>query len=308
MAGKSRSSLSIRELQCRLAKRLMQSEVGERLPSIKELATSAGLSVGSVSQVLNGLEDMGAVKIERRGRLGSFIQERSLGQLWTLAEVGPLVIAMTLPFHLRFEGLATGLKTTLRRAGIRTYLIFIRGSRMRLEALRRDRCHVAVMSGLAADDQCSDTEEILLRLPPGSWISDYCVFYRAFPGSEGHLRVGIDQDSFDHVRLTELEFAGQEVEFRSVSYVQLPRLLKSGHVDATVWTTDQAEAYVGPEILHRPLSDRVMNLVGEKSMSATFIARVGSDSVRAILEATLEADDIVEIQRKVLAGEIIPEY
>lgn len=308
MPDKRKAPSNSRELQYYLAKRLMQTKVGERLPTIQELEASTKMSVGSVSQALSGLEDMGAVKIARRGRLGSFVQERSLGELWTLAERDPLVIALTLPFHLRFEGLATSLKRSLSRADIAAYPIFIRGSRTRLVALRENRCHVAVMSGLAADELCGDTEEILLRLPPGSWVSDYCVFYRPLPESERRLRVGVDQDSFDHVRLSELEFADQDVELRPVSYIQLPRLLKSGHVDATVWTTDQVEAYVSPDILHRPLSDRVMDLVGEKSISTAFVARVGSDSVRAVFEATLEVDEILEIQRKVVAGEIIPEY
>lgn len=309
MPGKKIDLSNGGELQCRLAKCLIQIKEGERLPSIRELAASTRTSVGAVSQTLNSLENIGAVKIRRRGRLGSFVEARALGELWTLAEGDPLVIAMTLPLHLRFEGLATGLKNSLGRAGIAAYLIFIRGSRTRLKALRENRCHVVVMSCLSTDELSGDTEEILLRLPPGSWLSDHIVFYRPLSPEPGRrLRVAVDQDSYDHQRLTELEFAGQEVELRRVSYLQIPRLLKSSQVDATVWTPDQIEAFLSPGILHRPLSDGVMNLVGESSISAAFVARAGSDSVRAVLEAALDVEEILDIQRKVVAGEIIPEY
>jgi hypothetical protein len=108
--------------------------------------------------------------------------------------------------------------------------------------------------------------------------------------------------------LTELEFAGQEVEFKRGSFVQFSRLLKNGDVDATVWTRDQDEAYLGPGILQRPLSDKVMLLVGEKSLSATFVARAGSDLVRAVLRAAIKADEIIGIQNKIATGEMIPEY
>lgn len=305
--GKGRPSST--ELQIRLARYLMQVEQGQRLPSIRKLAASTHMSVGAVSSALNDLQDLGAVEIKKRGRLGSVVVGLSLGALWNLAEPGPLVFAMSLPMHRRFEGLATGLKMAFERTGIAAYPIFIRGSRTRLKALMENRCHVAVMSGLAADELCGREQEVLLRLPPGSWISHYTIYYRAESAELGRpLRVAVDADSFDHLRLAELEFAGQEVEFRRASFVQFPRLLKGGDVDATVWTADQEETYLGPGILERPLSDRVMELVGDKSVSATFVARAHADSVRAVLKAAVKADEIMAIQGRVVSGELIPEY
>jgi hypothetical protein len=309
LATKRKGRRSIRDLQISLAEYLIQVEEGKRLPSIRKLAASTRMSVGSVSEALNGLQEMGAVKIQKRGHLGSLMASLSLGQLWNVVEQGPLVVALTLPMHSRFEGLATGIKMALNQAGVETYLIFIRGSRTRLKALMENRCHVTVMSGLAADELSGQEHEILLRLPPGSWISGYSIFYRA-PRAQPDkpLCVAVDKDSFDHRRLTELEFAGQEVEFKWATFVQFPRLLKNGEVDAILWTTDQGEAYLSPGIFHRPLSERTMQLVGEKSLSATFVARAGSAPVRAILNATIHGDEIMEIQNKIVSGEMIPEY
>jgi hypothetical protein len=309
LTNQRKSRRSIKDLQVSLARSLIQLEEGKRLPSIRKLAASTHMSVGSVSTALNGLQDMGAVQIQKRGHLGSLITSLSLGELWNLIEQGPLVIAMTLPMHRRFEGLATGLKQSLEKAGIETYLIFIRGSRTRLKALQENRCHVAVMSGLAADELSGKEHEILLRLPPGSWISSYCIFYRSKALENGMpLRVVVDPDSFDHRRLSDLEFAREEVEVRFAPFVQFPRLLKNGEVDATVWTADQEEAFLGPGIDLRPLSDRVMGLIGEKSVSAAFVARKGSDTVRAVLRATIHADEVMEILSKIVSEEKSPEY
>ncbi len=309
MATQHKGRRSIRDLQISLAEYLIQLEEGKRLPSIRRLAASTRMSVGSVSQALNGLQDMGAVKIQKRGHLGSVMDSLSLGQLWNVVEQGPLVVALTLPMHSRFEGLATGIKMALNRAGVETYLIFIRGSRTRLKALTDNRCHVTVMSGLAADELSSPEYEIVFRLPPGSWISGYSIFYRSpREHPERPLCVAVDEDSFDHRRLTELEFAGVEVEWKLATFVQFPRLLKNGEVDAILWTTDQGEAYLSPGIYHRPLSERTMRLVGEKSLSATFIARAGNASVRAVLKAAIHADEVMAIQNKIISGEMIPEY
>jgi len=309
LTQKPKSRRSISDLQTSLAEYLIQFEAGKRLPSIKKLAASTHMSVGSVFSALNSLEDIGAVKIQKRGHLGSIVESLSIGKLWTLIEQGPLVIALSLPMHSRFEGLATGIKKSFEKAGIEAYLIFIRGSRTRLKAIKENRCHAAVMSGLAAEELSGKEYEILLTLPPGSWISGYSTFYRTPAPQIGKpIRIAVDPDSYDHRRLTELEFDGQNVEYQETSFVQFPRLLKNGEVDAIVWTTDHKEAYMGPGIFYRPLSERVMKQIGEKSISAAFVARGGRDPLRAVIKATIKAEEVMSIQKKIVQGEMIPEY
>jgi hypothetical protein len=282
---------------------------GDQLPSVRQLASSTHMSVGSVSAAFNALQEMGAVKIQNHGHRGAEVTGLSVDRLWNLIEPGPLVISLTLPMHSRFEGLATGVKRALENAGIETYLIFIRGSHTRLKALHENRCHVTLMSGLAAEELCSEEHEILFQLPPGTWISEYEVFYRVNTlGSTRPLRVAIDRDSYDHRRLSELEFAGQNVEFHWVPFIQIARLLRNGEVDATVWTADQAETYTSPGIDLRPLSVSVMAQVGAKSTSATFVGRVGNPAVRAVLVSAIDPAQVMEIQNKVVSGEMIPEY
>lgn len=304
-AGRQR----IKNLQVRLAEYLIQVKEGSRLPSVRKLAATTHMSVGSVSIALNDLQDMGAVRIQKRGHLGSIVEEISLNKLWNVIEPGPLVIAMTLPMHLKFEGLATGLKMAFEKAGIDAYMIFIRGSLTRLKALRENRCHVTVMSGLAAAEYTGKGHKIALTLPPGSWISGYRVFYRdLLPNPGKPLRVGIDRDSFDHRRISELEFEGQNVEYHWESFVKFYRLLRNGDVDAIVWTIDQGDAFLGTNIGERPLSERTMDRIGEKSISATLITRTENESMCALLKAIIQPDEIVDIQNKVVGGEMVPEY
>ncbi|NPV85777.1 MAG: GntR family transcriptional regulator [Anaerolineae bacterium] len=300
---------SKKELQVRLAEYLIQLEEGNKLPSIRKLASTTHMSLGSVSSALNDLQEMGAVSIQKRGHLGSIVEKISMNKLWNVIEPGPLVIAMTLPMHLKFEGLATGLKMAFENAGIDAYMIFIRGSLTRLKALRENRCHVAVMSGMAAEALCDEGLEIVLTLPAGSWISGYTVFYRDLPpGCNRPLRVAVDTDSQDHRRLNDLEFAGQAVEYRYESFVKFSRLLRNGDADAAIWTVDQEEAYLGADIKQRPLSEHVMKKIGEKSLSATFIARAGHGALRALFTNVIDPQTLLQVQAKVVAGEMVPGY
>ncbi len=289
-----------------LARYLIQHKDGERLRGVRDLAVKAETSTGSISSALNYLESVGAVAVERHGHAGSIVAKRWIGELWRIAEGSPLVIAWTLPTHLRFEALATGFKKVLTGMGISTYFIFVRGAKTRLELLRENKCHATVMSAYSANELCGPGESVLLKLPPRSWVLDYSVFYSTRPSQRERLRVAIDPTSFDHAQLTTLEFEGQDVDFMPVSYMQMPRLLKTDYIDVAVASLDQLEVFHSPLIEYRPLSERVTNMIGERG-EAALVGLTPNPTVRAVVEA-LDVAQILEIQRQVLTSEMIPEY
>lgn len=309
MAHKHSDPISSNELQRHLAKYLLHLHVGDRLASIRELAQSYQTSVGSISNALNTLEENGSISIDRRGRMGSFVENRSLGALWTVAETCPMVVGLTLASNLRYEGLATALKKLLTSAGIEAYMIFIRGSRTRLKALKENRCHMVVMSAFAAEALCTKSEEILVCLPNSSFVSGHRVFYRTEPQDLGRAyRVAIDRDSIDQERLTEMEFEGVDVEYVPITFTQIHRLLREGHVDAAVWTEDDMEGYIGGTIRDRPLSNHVLEQVSGKDTCAALVTRAGHETVRAILEDAIDESKLMEILDRVIRGQILPEY
>ena len=69
------------------------------------------------------------------------------------------------------------------------------------------------------------------------------------------LRVACDPDSFDHRSLTSLEFEGQNIEIKNVSYVHISRLLKNGEVDMAVWTSDQRTRSLEKEFPTSPIRE-----------------------------------------------------
>ncbi len=297
-------------LNAQLAGYLLSLNERDQILNTRDLADQYNSSLGSISSSINTLEEIGAVRINRRGHLGSFLEYKSTGSLWRIIEGGPMVIATTLPSFPKCEGLATAIYTLLNEAGVETYLIFIRGSYNRLEALRDGRCHAIVMSELAADALCGKSEEILLRLPPRTFVTDHRVFYRSEKtGKSEQLRVGIDHESFDIKYLTELEFAGQDVVYQEMPFLQIDLYLGSSHVDAAISNLDHlGRLKSSNELLSRPLSSKVQSMIGNRDSSAALITRAGSITEKIVFQAILDPQKIVKIQEDVENGRIIPRY
>jgi hypothetical protein len=302
-------NLSLEELEARIAIYLLQLHEGDRLKTVKELAKTYNMSIGAISNATNNLEQAGAVSVDKRGHLGSFLKERSIGKLWSAAEHQPIVVSFPLIANPCLEGLATGLKQKISDAGIDTYLTFIRGSRTRLQALRDNKCHISVMSEFAALELCGEKEAIPIKFPPQSYVTSHEVFYRSDqPDDATPLRVAMDRSSFDIEGLTELEFAGADIEFVPVSFMQLPRVLKQGYADAGIWSSDDMQPHLDDQITHCPLSNEVQERIDNADTSAVLVTQAGSATVRSVVETVIDIDEILEIQRQVLEGKRVPEY
>ena len=290
----------------------MLLEEGARLPTVRALAAEYGASLASVQAGLARLEADGAIVVVRRGRLGAYLSRKSLQGLWSAAEGAPLILALPLPSNLRGQGLATGIKTVLEETGVDTFLMFIRGSRNRLRSLREGRCHIVVMSGLAAEIS-RDPGLRLTHLPTQTFAEERRVFlHRPDPDSsepeQRPLRVVIDSESADLQRITELEFAGQNVEFVEAVYMQSVALIENGQADAAVWDLDETTRRLPPHVISRPLSDHVRQVIGDSDTRVAFVTRADDTPAQVIVERCLKPERVVSIQQQVLAGQLVPRY
>jgi hypothetical protein len=306
---KERTSRIGEELARRVATALLEAGPGDRLPTVRSLAAACGASVGAVQAVITGLEADGIIEVNRKGHLGTFLARRSVGGLWAVGDGGPLVLALPLPTTPHVHGLATALKTRLTDAGVESFTAFIRGSRQRLEALREGRCHIAVMSALAAGERGAG-ETIVLELPPGSYVAEHRVYYTRGVGSEeAPLRVVIDRDSADFQRLTELEFGDRPcVRFVPATYMQATRLLSDGSADAVVWDAEEGAGRTMGVVRDRPLGPQVEERLRGANLKATLVARTTDHLVHLVVGACLRGPDLVRIQSEVVSGERVPEY
>jgi hypothetical protein len=279
-----------------------------RLPTVRGLAHVHHASLSSVHAAIGRIVETEAVVIENRGRSGAFLVARSMDRLWSLAEGGrPLIIALPLASSPRYEALATALKLILTRTTEDVFLIFVRGSRQRLEAVRDGRCHLAVMSGFAASQLCGPDDAVVVQLPAMTYNTGHRVFYTASEGP-GPLRVVIDQHSADQQLLTALEFPGRGVRLVTAMGMQTARLLAEGRADAAVWTIDEMRVRWPDGVLDRPLSPAVREQIGDIDTRAVLVGKAADRAVLEAMTAGIDGDEVERVQLDVLAGRMVPEY
>ena len=292
-----------------LARRFLETpEPPFRLPTIRDLAHDHGSSLASIHAAIGRLEEAGAIRIETRGRLGAFLVERSIGRLWAMAEGGPLVISLPLASSPRYEALATAIKQLLTAGGLEVFLIFVRGSRQRLQAVRGGRCHLTVMSSFAASELCGPEDSVVLELAPDSYNTGHRVFYLAANPNPHPIRVIVDRHSADQQLLTALEFSDAEVSLVPAMPAQIPRLFANGQADAAVWTIDEMQVGRPEGILDRPLRPAVRREIGDRMTRAVLVARAGDAAVMRAVTASIQSAEVASIQQDVLAGRVVPEY
>ncbi len=304
-----RRSPSVADIVPTLARQfLAELDTGARLPTVRALAREHHSSNSSVHAAIGRLEQGGAIAIETRGRAGAFLVERSVERLWAMMNAGPLVIALPLASSPRYEALATAIKQMITNAGLEVILMFVRGSRQRLQAVREGRCHLAAMSSFAASELCDDGDAVVMTLLPNSYNTGHRVFYT--PNGEGSrpIRVVVDRHSADQQLLTALEFADTEVVTLPAMGGQIARLLESGQADAAVWTIDEMQTRWPAGVLDRPLSVGVRERIGDRDTRAVLVGKSVDASVLSVVCACLDPAQVERIQLDVLTGRIVPEY
>lgn len=302
------SARAITDVVPELARRfLMAPDPPSRVPTVRELVHEHRSSLASIHAAISRLEAAGAIQLERRGRLGAFLVSRSIGALWAAAEGGPLVVSLPLASSQRYEALATAIKQLLTGVGLEAFLIFVRGSRQRLQAVREGRCHLAVMSSFAAAELCGPDDRVVRELGPDSYNTGHRVF-SAPSQSHRPMRVIVDRHSADQQLLTALEFGGSEVELLPAMTGQITRLLTNGQADAAVWTSDEMQATRLDGILDRPLSESVRSRVGDTDTRAALVGRASEADLLSAVLAHVKAAEVARIQLEVMTGELVPEY
>jgi hypothetical protein len=279
-----------------------------RLPTIRDLAHDHRSSLSSIHAAIGRLEEAAAVTIETRGRLGAFMVDRSVGRLWAIAANGPLVISLPLASSPRYEALATAIKQLLTAAGLEVFLIFVRGSRQRLQAVREGRCHLTAMSRFAADELCGPEDGVVVELGPDSYNTGHRVFYSGANADPHPLRVIVDRHSADQQLLTALEFTGPDVTLVPAMPAQIARLLTNGQADAAVWTVDEMQVRRPEGILERPLKPEVRAKIGDRMTRAVLVGRAAEAEPLRAVTAPIRPDEVERIETDVLAGRVVPEY
>ncbi|MGE5589232.1 MAG: GntR family transcriptional regulator YhfZ [Bacillota bacterium] len=291
-----------------LATRLLAAKPGDRIDSIGQLASDFRSGRGTVQAALRLLVQEGAVELETRGSLGSYIRSLDHNRLLTVSGLSPIIGVMAVAYSPRFQGLAAGLTRAFERAGLPLVLAHLRGGRNRLHFLRTGRCDFAVISRLAWQEETAAGDlDLQLSFGPGSNVGDHMLVL-ASPQTRGivdGMRVGVDPSSSDHTRLTLEECRGKSVQLVEISYAQaLPRL-QAGEIDAAVWDAGvPLPASLGLTIVPRERRDPV----GAPDTEAVLVTRSQAGPLGDLIRRRVDPAWVTEVQQRVLSGEELPVF
>ena len=286
-----------------LARYLLGEKCGNRLKTIDELAAECHSSVGLTQAALKTLESSGAIRIERRGRNGSYLVEMDNRTLLKHVDINNVVCAMPLPYTRLYEGLASGLKAQFD--GIPFYYAHMRGADIRVECLLNGVYDMAVVSRLAAESYLAqDGLRITLALGPHTYFGEHQLICRKGESADVK-RVGLDNRSADQKIMTEACFGNRNVELIDMPYHESLQRIAKGDVDAVIWNVvAEAElAVLGLEAT--PLTNDPRFL---QATEAVVLTRAEDYAMQQLLRAVVNKEALLAHQQRVANGEQEPSY
>ena len=299
------------EVAMLLARELISYNVGDRIRIVGDYAESFNTGRGTVQSAIKLLENEGAIRLESRGHLGTFILSIDYKQLWNISDFGVIMGVMPLPYSKRYEGLATGLYKTFEKADIPFSLAFMRGAGKRIQALDMGKYDFAITSKLAAIYEKDQFEfvDLMHIFKEGSYVGEHIILFRDNDVNEieDGMRIGVDTTSPDQFLLTKYECEGKDVKYIETSYNQIVEKLKNKEIDAAVWNEDEIKEK-GLEFNTHKLRNPKSLEISKNDTRAVMVINNNNLDLKNIIKKFIDMEEIENIQEKVLEGQIIPMY
>ena len=294
----------------RLGKEFLSFQEGQRLQTVGQYAEQYQVARGTIQLALRYLTDSGAVSLQSRGHLGTYIMGLDYQKLWEISGLGSILGLMPLPYTKRYEGMATGLYEAFRQASLPFNLAYMRGATYRLQMLEKGVYHFAIVSKLAV--RHLETEKrrfkIIHEFSEESYVTRHGVILRqGLTALKSGIKVALDESSPDQSLLTQKECQKLQVEYVPTTYNQILARLETGEVDAAVWNLD--------ELQEKGTSCHIISLKNEEAME---LDRDGTRAVLAIdfsnaymgeiMTQLVDFAKIEQIQNMVVKNKKIPMY
>ncbi|GAA0732718.1 GntR family transcriptional regulator YhfZ [Clostridium oceanicum] len=291
-----------------LAKEFLPMEEGDRILTVAQISEKYKTARGTVQSALKFLQENDAIVLEPRGHLGTFINRISYEKLLEIADIKTIVGVMPLPYSKGYEGLATGLYNTLSGTSFDISLAYMRGANNRLQALKEERYDFVVMSKLAAQHYIDAGEdiEIVLGFEPHSYVNEHVIVFKSKEDEQikDGMSVGIDYSSIDHQILSHYECGNKKVKYVSMIYSQILNKILSGEIDAAIWNKDDVKDS-GKKFNFHSISNEKFKYADTE---AVIVANKSKEYLIKILNKFIDKSQILDIQKKVVNEEMIPNY
>ncbi len=295
----------------KLANLLMTHQKGDRLQPVQFYAEKFKTGVGTMQSAISYLQEIGAVVLESKGHLGTYVREINYPVIWSLIGQNHIVGGMPLPYSRRLEGLATGLVQAFDQSGVALNLVYTRGALNRLQALAKGKFDFVILSRFAlnnATDYGLAIEEVL-SIGTGSYVGQHIILLANHDKEyiEDGMRVGIDPSSIDQNLLAKEACRGIQVKYVEVNYMNLMAAMQKGQIDATIWNQDDFYASSHP-FKAIPLKLKEQFTKAQENTEAIIAMGRGNRLLLQTLRSIINKDLIRDIQQKVMDNLLMPIY
>ncbi len=296
-----------------IAREAILLDLGDRMRTVDDYVEMFDVSRGTVQKALSRLEDSGAVSIEKRGVLGSFLNNRDRDILWHEADWGHLTGAGAIPRTRRQESLASAIYTAFEEAELPFSLAYLQGAIHRVQGLLANQYDFVLASKSAAElivQEYGDKIKIAIVLEPYSYLTGYTIVTRVGDDPKSAKRIGIDPNSPDHAVVARRVFGERvengEADFVELHFTKMPRAVEAGRIDAFVFNVDVMDYVfnVPPVDLH----DIPFDLDLADLTRAVVLTSTNNYRMDDLLRDILRPDSLAAIQQDVLDGKRLPHF
>lgn len=290
----------------RMARDLILTDVGERIPTIAEYTEIFGVSRGIVQNVLETLTEDGSIIMEKRGVLGTFLLAKDEEKLYGHTGWGAITGGMPIPLTPYFTSLATAVCEVLAKSPIEFSYAYMSGSVKRVDALLSGVYDFIVLSKSAAMQHMETHPNLLIcsELTGAKYCQDWMLFFMdpAKSTIEDGMRIGVDPVCMDQKVLTDKLCEGKKVEIVEFPFIGFEDIVKSGKIDCTAfrdieWTKNLKSMDMGVVPLNT-----IKGFETENTNTPVVLVRKENYGIDRLIQKQMDIPKICKIQREVLDG------
>lgn len=305
-----------------IARGIISTPVGERLPTLNEYCEAFDCSRGVVQNAIASLESCGAAVLNKQGKKGTFLSEKNEEILFEKAGLSFLTGSMPTPLNMHLAGLATGICQAMGRCGVPFTFAFVQGGRTRAEALARQVYDFVVVTSATGKEFAAEYPDLEIAFPlPGCRYSPPYVLYMNSPKLseiQDGMVVALDPACQDQYRLTKELCRGKTVRFSEMPYISSRQAFFSGEVDALVFRDDSGAGlpYLNNLIMPAQMlvsPDRISSVpialdAAEDMQLPVVLVNRKNYGMAGILKSYLAGELVSFIQEKVLTQQMAPQF
>ncbi|UKS24823.1 hypothetical protein LOZ80_24860 [Paenibacillus sp. HWE-109] len=291
-----------------LARVFMTKKKGDRIETVSEYEKELGFARGTIQNALSVLKTEGAVTLESRGHIGTYVVDIDYKMVWMFTGIDFIMGAMPLPYSKLYEGFATGLYKSAESHSVDLNMAYVRGATVRIQMLLKGAYDFVVVSRLAAKQAIADglELEIGLQFAERTYLSEHVILFADSTKTkiEDGMTIGLDPKSIDQSVITKALCEGKQVKLVEMPYNQIVHSIQSQTIDAGVWNLDE----IKEKEYNIPFQRITDNAAFTEASAAVILTSKNNKGINNILKEMIQSDIVLDYQRKVVSYEIDPSY